>query len=68
MAINVKQDISMPKPNQSRKEYQAAYRQNNPDKVKQWRLTEHTKALLKAGYTVIDPDGNVVKEKINDKE
>ena len=46
----------MPKPRRSRKEYQAAYRHQNPERVQQWQLTAHTKALIKAGYLVLSPE------------
>lgn len=51
----MKQDFSVSS-KQDRQAYQRAYRRQNPDKVKQWRLTEHTKALIKAGYLVLSPE------------
>ena len=47
----------------SRKDYLRQYRQAHPDKVIHWQLTSYANALLNAGYTIIDPDGNAVKTK-----
>ena len=41
--------------------YQREYRRNNPDKVKQWRVTQAANMLRKLGWTVLPPKDNTTE-------
>lgn len=35
--------------------YLRTYRQRHPEKVKQWRMNQYARALIREGWTVIPP-------------